>query len=180
MKKLNLGCGGRPIAGYVNLDVNGSLGADVCHDLNRYPYPFADGEFDEVRCEHVLEHLDDIVKPLEEIWRICRPGAVVRIVVPVFPGVGAIVDPTHKCFYSYGVFDYFTARAAVGHYTKARYEIEERRLVFSYSLPPMKWANGLLNRLVNASPRLQRAYFYNFSFTFPAYLLTATLRAVKG
>ena len=72
MTKLNLGCGQYPKPGYVNLDMVNLQGVDIIHNLNNYPYPFNENEFDEVLCHHVLEHLEDIVKPLEEIWRITK------------------------------------------------------------------------------------------------------------
>ena len=46
--KLNLGCGRDIREGYVNLDKAGLDGVDVVHDLNVFPYPFEDNEFDEI------------------------------------------------------------------------------------------------------------------------------------
>ena len=42
--KLNLGCGQKPLPGYMNCDVLPHIPADRHFDLNRPPYPFADGE----------------------------------------------------------------------------------------------------------------------------------------
>ena len=179
MKRLNLGCGADRREGYVNLDANPAVGPDIAHDLNRYPYPFADGVFDEILCDNVLEHLDGIVGPLEEIWRICADGARVKIVVPSFPAPAAAVDPTHRCSYTFGTFAYFTDRSPVPHTTHARYRILRRRLVFSYSLPPFSWLNGLANRLVNCSERVQGAWFYNLSHLYPAQFLEVELQAIK-
>ncbi|HPC10341.1 MAG TPA: class I SAM-dependent methyltransferase, partial [archaeon] len=66
--KLNIGCGKKILKGYINLDVVKLPGVDIVHDLNKYPWPFKDNYFDEIYADNVLEHLDDIIKPIEEIW----------------------------------------------------------------------------------------------------------------
>jgi len=155
-------------------------GVDIVHNLNAYPYPFNENEFDEVLCHHVLEHLEDIVKPLEEIWRITRNGARIIIEVPIFPGIGAVIDPTHKSFYTFGTFDYFTGNRLFQHYTKAEFKIIRRYIAFSFTLPLFKWINNLLNKSVNAHIKLQKAYFYNLSYILPASTLNVELETVKN
>src|SRR5207244_5485059 len=107
---LDLGCGRRKRAGAVGVDVNPASGADVIHDLNRAPYPFDNRTIDEVYLDNVLEHLDDVVAVMEEIYRICRPGARVRIDVPYFRSRWAAVDPTHRHQFSVLSFAYFDPR----------------------------------------------------------------------
>lgn len=43
-------------------------------DLNVFPYPFADKEFDYIICTHVLEHLADPVRTCVELSRIGKAG----------------------------------------------------------------------------------------------------------
>jgi ubiquinone/menaquinone biosynthesis C-methylase UbiE len=145
------------------------------HNLNNYPYPFSDNEFEEVLCHHVLEHLDDIVKPIEEIWRITKHGAKIIIEVPIFPGIGAVVDPTHKSFYTFGTFDYFTNTKLFGHYTRAEFKIITRKIYFSNRLSIMK----LINKIVNAHIKIQKVYFWNLSYLFPASSLYVELESIK-
>jgi SAM-dependent methyltransferase len=178
-KKLNLGCGPYIKQDCINLDAETLPGVDIVHNLNKYPYPFKDDEFDGVFCHHILEHLDDIIQPLEEIWRVSRHGARIIIEVPSFPGIGSVVDPTHKSFYTFGTFDYFTDNCLFSHYSKARYRILKRRMVFSYSLPPLKWLNKVVTVFVNSHIKIQKAYFYNFSNIFPASLLFVELETIK-
>ena len=64
MKKLNLGCGKKILKGYINLDCVKFPGVDKVHNLNKYPWPFKDNEFDEIYCDNILEHLDGIIKPI--------------------------------------------------------------------------------------------------------------------
>jgi len=56
---------------YVTTDLNSPLAdvkADIC-DL-----PFKNDEFDIVLCNHVLEHIPDDTKAMQELYRIMKPG----------------------------------------------------------------------------------------------------------
>ena len=92
--KLHLGCGERKLKGYIGLDqVNHSCVDRVC-DLNvGIPYP--DNSVTNIEAIHVLEHLKDPVHIMNEIWRVCKHGAKVHIIVPSAEGPGAFQDPTH-------------------------------------------------------------------------------------
>src|SRR5215216_1054863 len=96
--KLHLGCGNQILTGWLNHDLVALPGVDVTHDLALFPWPFESSQFNEVRMIHVLEHLPDTIKILEEIHRICAPGAKVTIRVPYWNSPDMITDPTHKVF----------------------------------------------------------------------------------
>ena len=66
-KVLDLGCGRAKFPGSIGVDSNPESDADIIHDLNKFPYPFHDNEFDVIRCIDILEHLDDVVRVMEEI-----------------------------------------------------------------------------------------------------------------
>lgn len=97
--KLNLGCGGRPLPGYVNVDIYGDK-VDIRHNLNIFPYPFKENSVDIVRMSDVLEHLDDPRLVLKEIRRILKPGGIFKFYLPHFTYNGAF-NPFHKTFWSY-------------------------------------------------------------------------------
>lgn len=95
--RLNLGCGTNLVDGYVNVDMVGK--PDVLCDLEVFPWPWPDSSVDEVRAHHVLEHLgrtpEVFVGVVKEMWRVCRPGARVDIVVPHPRSDDFLNDPTH-------------------------------------------------------------------------------------
>lgn len=107
IKTLDLGCGKKKRIGTIGVDISDDTDADIIHDLNTFPYPFADNEFDYVYIDNVLEHLDNVVKVLEELHRITKDGATLKIIVPFFRNVLAYIDPTHKHFFTYRSLDYF-------------------------------------------------------------------------
>ncbi len=56
---------------YTTTDLNSPLAdvkADIC-DL-----PFADNSFDVILCNHVLEHIPDDTKAIQELYRVLKPG----------------------------------------------------------------------------------------------------------
>ena len=72
----------------------GGLG-DVEYDLNKFPYPFKDNMFDEVRIYHTLEHLERPIKVMEEVWRILKPEGIVKIKVPYWKLFSTFSNPFH-------------------------------------------------------------------------------------
>jgi len=111
--KLNLGCGQHRLPGYVNVDKYGS--PDLRHDLEVFPWPWPDDGVDEVLFHHVLEHLGQspqvFIGVMQELYRVCRPDARVRIVVPHPRHEHFLADPTHVRPISADVLCLFSRRA---------------------------------------------------------------------
>jgi predicted SAM-dependent methyltransferase len=80
--KINLGCGQKYLPGYLNCDVVPHIKADRYFDLNRFPYPLESDGADEIFMDNVIEHLDDVIKVMEELHRILKVGGRLRILVP--------------------------------------------------------------------------------------------------
>ena len=80
---LNLGCGTRFHAAWVNLDITPAGSGVRQHDL-RTRLPFKEGEFEAVYHSHVLEHLphSQALPFLRECHRVLAPGGILRVVVP--------------------------------------------------------------------------------------------------
>jgi len=126
--KLHLGCGKSKLPSFIGLDLAPLDGVDVVHDLNVFPWPFADDSVAELVMTNLLEHLPDTVRAMEEVWRVCRHGATVMIEVPYYNSAGAFRDPTHLKFFTEESFDYFTPDGETflshyNYYSKARFHV---------------------------------------------------------
>jgi len=170
--KLNLGCGRKLMAAAVNLDISPAVGADVVHDLEQRPWPLPDNRFAEVFAYDVIEHCADFIAVMEEIHRICREGAVVRITVPHFSCANAYIDPTHRQRLSYQSFDYVTGESEFSFYSARRFRYRARQLIFT---------RGLLNRLVaRLAKRSPAHYEQRWAWLFPAWFVYVELEVVKS
>lgn len=131
MKIAHLGCGVKKYEGAIGVDMRPATKADVIHDLNTFPYPFADSEFDKIICDSVLEHLDDVIKVMEEIHRIAKNKAQVIVTVPHFSSDDAFIDITHKHFFSKRSFDVFSAdKSPFSFYSSKKFRIVKAKIIF--------------------------------------------------
>jgi SAM-dependent methyltransferase len=173
--KLHLGSGSDILSGYVNLDFEKQPGVDVIHDLEQTPWPFEDNTFEEVVTNHTLEHLSDLAPIMKELWRVCKPGAIIRISVPHFSCGVSYRDPTHKQLFSYFSFDYFSGETSYyKHEDHALYEIVSRQLNFTRFAMP--WLNPFINPIINLSPELYERFF---CWIFPTSEVKFELRVLK-
>lgn len=127
MQRLNLGCGQYPKAGFLNVDVDPLAKADEFHDLSCFPYPFEDARFDLVEMDHVLEHLSSPRDAMHEIWRILKPGGMLRLRVPHFSRGFSHYD--HKCGFDVTFPLYFDPKFPGG-YTGVHFEHVRTRLIW--------------------------------------------------
>lgn len=144
---IDLGCGGRKIEGALGVDRAPLSGVDLVHDLSVRPYPLPEGAADVIVLHHVLEHFADPLPVMEEVWRIARPGAVVRIRTPHYSGRYAWNDPTHRRAFSSESFRYF-GENEYSYCTAARFEVRQARM--KYFMEEELWprAHRLWGRLV--------------------------------
>jgi len=64
---------------YTTTDLNSPLAdvkADICN------LPFSDNEFDVILCNHVLEHIPDDTKAIQELYRVLKPGGMGIFQIP--------------------------------------------------------------------------------------------------
>ncbi|WP_026914371.1 class I SAM-dependent methyltransferase [Christiangramia portivictoriae] len=64
---------------YTTTDLNSPLAdvkADICH------LPFANSSFDFILCNHVLEHIPDDAKAMNELYRVLKPGGTAILQIP--------------------------------------------------------------------------------------------------
>jgi SAM-dependent methyltransferase len=96
----------------VKVDIDPDLKPDVVWDLDVLPYPFADGEFDEIHAYEVLEHCgrqgdgEFFFGQFAEFYRILKPGGYMCISVPMWDSEVAWGVPDHKRVFTPGLFGF--------------------------------------------------------------------------
>lgn len=88
MMKLHLGCGGKHLDEYTNIDIIPGPTVDLvssAHELN----DIQDNSVDEILVEHLLEHLTfyEANRALAEWYRVLKPGGKLFIEVPDLLGL---------------------------------------------------------------------------------------------
>ncbi len=174
-KILDLGCGKKKRLGAIGVDYSDRHDADVIHNLNVFPYPFMDNEFDEIYLDNVLEHLDDPMRVMEEVYRICKPSGKIKVIVPYFRSVWAFIDPTHQHFFTVDSFAYYDPDHLICQrydYVKTRFKVE--LVVFNETLLS-GWAKKIVIKLANKWPH---RYEYYLSHLIPLDDITYYLRKI--
>lgn len=96
--KLNLGCGARPLPGYINIDLDTLEELKARYPSEKFPegievyqydifnLPYSNGSIAEVRADSLLEHLSFLEEPkfFYEVKRVLRPGGFLVFSVPDF------------------------------------------------------------------------------------------------
>jgi SAM-dependent methyltransferase len=89
------------------IDFNKAIKPNILHDLTKYPYPIKSHSFDKIYASHIIEHLPNTVRTMEEFYRILRSNGTLIIRVPHFSSRSSWIDPTHYRCFSFSSFDYF-------------------------------------------------------------------------
>ena len=164
MKILDLGCGpnGKK-EGAIGLDKRPAPHVDIVHDLNIYPYPFADNEFDYIEMSHIIEHVDRPLMLMNEVYRISKNGAKIRIITPHYSSQLSYGDLEH-----YHHFGYITFRTLEN---TGLFKIEKHKIYFTdlYKILGI----GLV---ANLFPRRWEKYL---AFIFTAMYVEVFLEVVK-
>lgn len=155
---LDLGCGNKKRPGALGIDFNDRTQADVIHNLNDFPYPLEDQSFDEVYIDNTLEHLTHPLSVMEEVYRITRPGGVVKVIVPYFRSAYAFIDPTHQHFFTTMSFAYYDPDDPINKrydYTLARFKLE--KIVFNEG-HPARWLRRQIAKIGTKWPDRYERY----------------------
>jgi len=142
MKKLNLGCGNNYMEGWTNLDLNIDIYGcksklDISHDLNEYPYPLKENEFEVIRSWGLLEHIKDLDSHIKELTKVSKINCKMEVHVPYFLSYTTGKElPIHRfglnCVQLFAIFE------------KYGWRLKSKKLNISYN-KYLSWLNGIVN-----------------------------------
>lgn len=112
--RLNLGCSTDIRPGWLNVDIVPRALLDL-HDADyqqadlNAPWPWPDSSIEEIYAADIFEHLENRIHTLNEVWRILKPGGILRMECPdAAKGAGQWQDPTHVTPWTPNGLQYFT------------------------------------------------------------------------
>ena len=117
--RLELGCGpkNKRLVNFYGLDIDADVQPDIVCDLEDGIIPLPSDTVKYIWADYLMEHLNNVLDIMQEIWRVCVNGAIVYIGVPEYRWTGAAKDPTHKTQFSKDSYKYWDSRdPSVPHY----------------------------------------------------------------
>ena len=97
--RIDLGCGNRKMPGCIGIDRIPYDGVDIVHDMNE-PMPFEDNSISYIMASHSLQYVHHLQPVLEEIYRVCKHGAIVCIIAPYAHVTAHMTNPHFKQFFN--------------------------------------------------------------------------------
>jgi ubiquinone/menaquinone biosynthesis C-methylase UbiE len=177
MTVIELGCGLRKAEGAIGLDINPRSDADVLCDLESGNLPLRDSSVDKVLACDVLEHVDNFVAVVEEIWRILKPGGILEVSAPFMSSVNYFSDPTHRRAFTSMSFDYFISGTNASRYRYSDVEFELLSVEYDkYEYDSRSFLNRMILKWANAN---KQRYESRYAFLFPVYQIYFELRVIK-
>jgi SAM-dependent methyltransferase len=190
---IDIGCGDRKTPGAIGLDIARLPSVDIVGDVNQ-GLPFRDSSVDAVYASHVLEHFDDLVGVMREVWRVSKPGARLYVTVPhASSNYMTWRDPTHKRGVNLSTFTYFDQStddgSRFGYYSGINFRLVYSRLrfvaggkegrYFPGRFLPAALFTDMLEALANRSPYAQHLCERWWGHWFGIAEAYAVLEAVK-
>ncbi len=133
LKILNLGCGSKPIKGMINCDKSKYANADKVFNFEK-KFPFKNNSIDGIYAHYTVEHIQNIWKLMEEIFRVCKNGAWIEFHVPHAIHHASMAHPDHKHQFTWGCFDWVTRpESGSDRYTKTDilFKYVKRRFMYA-------------------------------------------------
>jgi len=175
MRVLDVGCGINKKPGAIGIDRNAASRADVLAELDSFPYPFRDSSFDALQAVHVIEHLSDVIRTMEEFHRLVRAGGEVFIVTPHYTDFSSFCDPTHRWHLnSFSLRHFGEDHGGFGYYSEYRFrEISTRVRLLAL------WRYLGFEFLVNRSRWFRRQWEFYLCYVVRGKVIEWQLEALK-
>lgn len=138
MNKLNFGVANYK-KGFVNLDFNRNIKADMYRDLDNLPLPFPNNFFDYAIVNNMLQHVkkDMFFKFMDEIIRVCKVGTIIDVWATHYTSIGAVKYACHDTMFGINSFIFFTEEVNNGeNYSDGRLEVLDQKLYFAEHKTP--------------------------------------------
>lgn len=180
---LNLGCGESPKESnkyekWINIDISKMKGIDKLWNLNN-GIPLKENSVDLILMDNVLEHLNDPMFQIKEIYRVLKKDGKAIIIVPHYSYPGSHILE-HKNYFCVSSFDSFKDKGEYNFFYGIRFKVKQKVYLIHYrhkfknhpiiATISLLWfpLRKILELLINVNPYIYEFFFTNF---FPIYLI---------
>lgn len=105
--KIDIGCGLNKQPGYIGIDIADTVDVDIRCDINK-GIPLEDNTVEKVIASHSLEHVQDLMFIMKELYRVCKDRATICIVAPYYHTSLNMANPYHKQVFNEHTPRFFT------------------------------------------------------------------------
>jgi SAM-dependent methyltransferase len=182
---IELGGGRKSKEGIINIDALDLPEVDIVANLENGLNFIPDNSVDNVSCISFLEHIDNFEFLMKEVFRVLKNGKEFEIFVPHFSNPYYYSDYTHKRFFGYYSFYYFSKdqskikRNVPIFYNDIDFEIVSQDFTFSSVFRGVHKLKKIIGKVINSSVLFQEVYEGLFSWLFTAYGLKVRLVVKK-
>ena len=179
MKELNLGAGPDIREGFDNQDYKKFRGINLVFNLESKKWPIKDNTYDFVLCNHVVEHIKGIFEFFNEIHRICKPNAMIKIEVPHYSTNFAFTQIDHKHYFG---LDSLTILESKDFQNKTKpFKVVSQRILWrgEKSSRIMQAIASPINTLINSSHSFQLFVDRFLSKIIPFYFMEYIIKVEK-
>lgn len=140
---------------------------------------------DEIHSISFFEHIDNFEFLMVEIYRVLKVEGIMSLFVPHFSNPYHYSDYTHKRFFGFYTFYYFSkkqnklTRKVPTFYNNCNFEVVSQTLCFTSPFATIKRFKKILGKFINANILFQEVYEGHLSNLFSCYGMEIKLKAIK-
>ena len=105
IRSLDIGCYNYKLPGSIGVDLNKGPQVDVVADM--HALPFLTSSIEKIHTRHTLEHVLNPHICISELYRACKPGGRITVIVPHYSNHAYWSDLTHRHPFSVRSFEFF-------------------------------------------------------------------------
>lgn len=105
MPQLDIGCSYHKLTDWIGVDIEKGPDVDVLGDLSSLP--FHTSSIDSIHSRHTLEHVENPLECIAEMYRVTKPKGQIEIIVPHYSNSAYWSDVTHLRPFSTRSFEYY-------------------------------------------------------------------------
>lgn len=178
--KIDLGCGPNKLEGFIGIDRISLTNVDIVSDVLEGLRLFPDNSVNEINARSLLEHVDNLEKIMDEVWRVLKKNCKFHVFVPHFSNPYFYSDYTHTKFMGLYTFMYFSEqnifqRKVPSFYNKNKFRITKLKLIFDSPFRLRRIIKKIFEWLFNLTPSMQELYEENFTYLIPCYAIEIDL-----